>query len=76
MPVNVQLRGHAGLPVDHVAGQGEGTTPKFSAANLLEVEGRGSTALEVVDFVTRAKRYHHWKTLTNLFDDSTFTSYF
>ena len=56
---HVQLRGHAGLPADHAARQGEETTPSFSAANLLEVEDRGSTALGVVDFVTRAKKILH-----------------
>ena len=54
LPVNVQLRGHAGFPVDHDANGGEETTPKFSAAALLEVADRGCTALGVVYFVIRA----------------------
>ena len=52
LPVNVQLRGHAGLPVDHVASGGEETTQSSSAVALWEVEDNGFTVPEGVTFAT------------------------
>ena len=53
LPVNVQLRRHAGLPVDHAARQGEETTHSSSAAALWEVEDRGFTVPGGVTFATK-----------------------